>query len=288
VTLVLDIIIVLIVLIGVVVLLYSLVPINSLIREVPPGVIVNKWLLMRRLILLFAGSYIAYAYISWKYIASTGIDLLVPAVFLFGSLFVWISAQLSLQTANDIRRVALLERETITDPLMNIYNRRYMDERLSDEVARSQRYGLPLSVLLLDIDHFKNVNDHYGHQAGDEALKFLGKLILSAVRESDLVTRYGGEEILVITPNTPEKSALVLAERLRKYVESRELVLANERGGRRAIKLTVSVGVSSVSGQDFSAAQLISQVDKALYQAKEQGRNRVVSDSSVMLQEAAV
>jgi len=125
------------------------------------------------------------------------LDLIVPSVFFFGAGFVWLTATLSLHTAIDIRRVTVLEHENITDPLIGIYNRRYLDRRLQEEFIRARRYSLPLSVLLLDIDHFKRVNDAYGHQVGDLVLSYLGKLLLSAIRATDIIARYGGEEILI-------------------------------------------------------------------------------------------
>ena len=118
-------------------------------------------------------------------------ELLIPGIFLFGAIFVWLTIRLSLQTAIDLRRIDLLEAENITDPLTMGYNRRYLDRRLDEEAARAKRYSLDLSVLMIDIDHFKRVNDRYGHQAGDVALYKLSSLLKAALRDLDVVSRYG-------------------------------------------------------------------------------------------------
>jgi len=136
---------------------------------------------------------------------------------------------LIIQVLNASARTRILEEETITDPLMKIYNRRYMDKRLIEEISRAQRYELPLSVFLIDIDHFKQINDNYGHQVGDDVLKGLGKLIPETLRENDIVARYGGEEIFVILPNTSDSDAIIVAERLRHTVESTALIKDNKR-----------------------------------------------------------
>ncbi len=183
---------------------------------------------------------------------------------------------LSLQTAVDLRRLDLLETENITDQLTQVYNRRYLDRRLDTEVARSTRYALPLSVLLLDIDHFKRVNDTYGHQAGDLALSTLGGLLKTALRDLDVVARYGGEEFLLICVNTPADGAAIVAERLRQMVESQQVRVADGSGESRNISITISIGVACLSGGIDSKGKLVEAADRALYRAKEEGRNRVI------------
>ena len=260
---------------GACVLIGALIPVRQIIMQLPPGQIRHRWYILTGLIFIFILGYIGYATAFWNH-ATTWLDLLVPAVFFFGACFVWLTTVLSLQTANDIRRVTILERENISDPLIGIYNRRFLDRRLEEECARARRYSLPLSVLLIDIDHFKRINDVNGHQVGDHVLSYLGKLLLQAVRDSDIVTRYGGDEILIITPNSAAPFAGILAERLRQHVEAHELVLTNVSNSPLQIRITVSIGVAGWSQEVTEWQRLIQNADEALYRAKQEGRNRVV------------
>jgi len=179
----------------------------------------------------------------------------------------------------------VLEQESITDPLMGIYNRRYLERRLTSEVARASRYGMPLSVLLLDIDHFKRINDSYGHQVGDVVLAELAQLIVNTVRTTDIVTRYGGEEIMVIAPSTPLRTAANLAERLRKIIEHRPFdVPAKLHRKLKALHITVSVGVACFGQNANDFQSLIQSTDEALYRAKKKGRNCVITARPVTTQ----
>lgn len=158
------------------------------------------------------------------------------------------------------------------DGLTGLFNHAYMQELLDHEHKRSQRYGRPFSVLMFDVDHFKTVNDTYGHQAGDEVLKCLGELVLQTVRNIDLAARYGGEEFLVILPETGSEGALILAEKLRIDISQQTVAT-----GAGDIAVTISVGVVTCDacGNDFSKQQIIYAVDKAMYMSKRGGRNRV-------------
>lgn len=268
------------VLVGTIVLIAALFRVRQLVAQLPIGQIRRRWYGLTGLILAFLTGYIFYAFAFWEH-HSEWWDLIVPIIFFFGAIFVWLVTVLSLQTAIDIRRVTILEQENITDPLIGIYNRRYLDRRLVEECARAQRYSLPLSLLLLDIDLFKRVNDTHGHQVGDAVLNYLGRLILNAVRASDIVARYGGEEILIITPHTSATIAAELAERIRKHIETHELVLTDERGQRKSICITVSIGVATLNSKMKDCQHLVELADQALYRAKQEGRNRVnVSSSS--------
>jgi diguanylate cyclase (GGDEF)-like protein len=137
---------------------------------------------------------------------------------------------------------------------------------------------MPLSVLLIDIDHFKRVNDIYGHQVGDLVLEGISQLIVTTLRTTDIVARYGGEEIMVIAPSTPVKVATDLAERLRKVVEhaSFEIPVELDRD-ISALGVMVSIGVACLSQHTNDMQELIQSADKALYRAKSEGRNRVVT-----------
>jgi diguanylate cyclase (GGDEF)-like protein len=172
-------------------------------------------------------------------------------------------------------RLSALNKElveiSIIDGLTQVYNRRYFMERFRQEVKRVGRYGPPVSLLMIDIDHFKKVNDTYGHQAGDAVLAGVAGLIKWKLRETDLIARYGGEEFCVIATGTEQAGALVLAERVRQLVDG----AAFEHAGK-TLMVTISIGVSTwtpADRDDFE--ELIRRADAALYQAKEQGRNCV-------------
>lgn len=162
------------------------------------------------------------------------------------------------------------------DPLVGIYNRRYLDRRIKEEIVRACRYALPLAVLLIDVDRFKRINDKHGHQAGDLVLSRLGELIFQTIRQSDIAARYGGEELLIIAPNTTVSSAGALAERLRQRVETHELKLAKGPDQLPEIHITVSIGVAGLSDETADGEKIIRNADEALYRAKQEGRNRTV------------
>jgi diguanylate cyclase (GGDEF)-like protein len=158
----------------------------------------------------------------------------------------------------------------ITDPLTGLLNRRYLEERFSQEIERSKRYQFPLSFVMLDIDGFKSFNDRFGHQAGDEVLRETAHCIRRSLRNFDVAARYGGEEFIVVLPETDVTSAMILAERLRKAVEQH---FADERSRH---PVTVSIGVSSLSKTLQNRHQVIRAADQALYAAKKRGKNCVV------------
>jgi len=166
----------------------------------------------------------------------------------------------------------------LQDPLTGLYNRRHLDDRLGSEVAASLRHGRALALLMIDIDHFKVVNDSSGHLAGDEALKMVAFVLRGAVRKEDVLARYGGEEFVVIARETPLEGARALAERIRRAVEKSRCAW---QGGELAV--TVSVGVAvSVGPSEYlpgrSESALVEAADRALYAAKRGGRNRVAID----------
>jgi len=167
----------------------------------------------------------------------------------------------------------------LQDPLTGLYNRRHLDDRLGSELAAAQRHGRPLSLLMVDIDHFKDVNDAHGHLAGDETLKMVAFVLRGAVRKEDVLARYGGEEFVVIARETGLDGARALAERIRRAVEkSRCSWQGTELGVTVSIGVTVSVGLTEyVPGR--SEREFVEAADRALYAAKQQGRNRVVAQS---------
>jgi diguanylate cyclase (GGDEF)-like protein len=235
----------------------------------------RRWQFFTALILIFLSGYIGYGTLHWGS-SHEFQDLGVPVIFFFGGAFVLMSNHFLLQTACDVLRIAALELENVTDPLMGIYNRRYLDRRLLEEVTRSQRYDLPLTIMMIDVDHFKNINDTFGHPCGDRVLTRLGQEVMNSVRDTDLVARYGGEEIMVIAPNTALGEITILAERIREVVEKVVLTpLAVKPDLPSTLRLTVSIGVATLDQSIQSVEALVHRADEALYHAKDSGRNRV-------------
>ncbi len=163
-----------------------------------------------------------------------------------------------------------LEKEVLIDPLSGVANRRALRERLKNELYRFLRYRQFFSMLLFDVDHFKAINDQYGHWAGDRCLKEIIKRIKPILRETDFMGRWGGDEFLVIFPGTDHESAAAVAERLRKLIENTRFVYHKQE-----ISLTVSIGVTEIQDSDTSQEMVFNRVDKAMYQAKKKGRNMV-------------
>jgi diguanylate cyclase (GGDEF)-like protein len=160
---------------------------------------------------------------------------------------------------------------TVRDPLTRLHNRRYLDERLQTEFAFAARHRTSLSVLVIDVDHFKRVNDTMGHQAGDAVLRGLAAALQRMVRAEDLLARYGGEEFVVAARGIDENSAAVFAERIRRNVERLEIPWADSR-----LRITISVGLAHLGERRYPAHDaLVAAADGALYRAKKNGRNRV-------------
>lgn len=171
-----------------------------------------------------------------------------------------------------------LEKLSITDELTQLGNRRAFDQRLCDEIRQAQQFGQPLSLLLLDVDRFKEYNDTFGHPMGDKVLQTIAEILYYGVRSTDFVARYGGEEFAVIMPDTDQLDCLSLSERIRETVETAPCP------GR---KITVSGGASTWSEYSNDTdnvlslgARMVAEADKALYRAKESGRNRIAHASA--------
>lgn len=184
-------------------------------------------------------------------------------------LLIKVSTQLGLV----IERI-LLNEETkamaTKDPLTGLYNRNVFKKELAKEITRSRRLEVPLSMLIADLDHFKRVNDTYGHLAGDETLRRVASLITETVRDIDIACRYGGEEFAVLLPMTDLKGALNVAERIRQKVENLTINFEKQR-----IQITISIGVATYQGE--SAEEFFERADKAAYSSKTRGRNRVTA-----------
>lgn len=164
-----------------------------------------------------------------------------------------------------------VQRLSITDGLTRLYSYRYFRQRLEEELVLAKRYGSVLSLLIFDIDHFKRYNDTYGHLAGDQVLQEVARLLREGAEASHLVARYGGEEMVLLAPETDREHAIALAERIRQTVESRAFVV-----GKDSTRVAVSCGVAVYPRDAKGGLDLVAKADKALYAAKEGGRNRVV------------
>jgi two-component system, cell cycle response regulator len=164
----------------------------------------------------------------------------------------------------------------ITDALTGLYNRRYMETHVGTLVEQAATRGKPLTVLVLDIDYFKSINDGHGHDAGDDVLREFALRIRKSIRGIDLACRYGGEEFVVVMPETDLAVATMVAERLRRRIASEPFLIQK---GARSVEVTISIGIAALGSGD-NAASVLKRADQALYRAKRDGRNRVVPDAA--------
>jgi len=169
------------------------------------------------------------------------------------------------------------------DGLTGLYNRWYLIEKIDSEINRALRHGSPMSVLMLDLDHFKRINDTWGHSAGDEVLKAIGKLLKDSCRVYDVPGRYGGEEFCIVLPETRMGNTQVVAERIRQRLESTEVACGGD-----SVVVTASIGIAGMdepaSSEILSPAALIDRADRALYSAKSRGRNRIETWDRTLLE----
>jgi two-component system cell cycle response regulator len=208
-------------------------------------------------------------------LGSTDLQRFTPAL---GTDFVEHMASIIAICLENVISNEMLKYMGLTDALTGVYNRRYIDRRLVEEVARAQRQAYRISVMFIDVDHFKAVNDSVGHQAGDDVLREVAARIKMELRVSDALARFGGEEFVVLLINADLTAAAMVAERIRAGVAGKPVDLADGQG----VNVSVSIGVSALDDEvqalpiEAVAQQLVALADGALYQAKEAGRNRVV------------
>ncbi len=165
----------------------------------------------------------------------------------------------------------------ITDPLTGLYNRRYMENHLTALVEQAASRGKPLTALVLDVDYFKAINDTHGHDAGDDVLREFATRIRKSIRGIDLACRFGGEEFVIIMPETDMAIATIVAERLRRRIASEPFSIQQGSG---AVSVTISIGIATLDTADDTAGSILKRADQALYRAKRDGRNRVVADAA--------
>lgn len=192
------------------------------------------------------------------------------------ALAIAVSEQLAL-TLSNLKLRETLKQQSIIDPLTSLFNRRYMDETLHRELTRALRKSLPLSVIVLDIDHFKKVNDNFGHDAGDAVLRNFAHCIKRSVRDSDMVCRLGGEELVLILIECDKQAALARAEKIIADIR----LLDNKHGLQHIGRVTASIGVATFPDDGDCADDLIKAADQAMYRAKNAGRDRIMAANAV-------
>jgi diguanylate cyclase (GGDEF)-like protein len=197
--------------------------------------------------------------------------VLAGAILLFGVIYFFVGR---LMRKISEAQQKLVELATIDD-LTQLNNRRYFFERFNQEVERAKRYQRPLSCIILDIDYFKRVNDTYGHLSGDQVLIDIAQILKNSCRQSDLAGRYGGEELIILLPETEAAGAMVIADRIRERIERHQTV----DGKGEIIQVTVSMGVASLTRPELEKIdkneRIIQYADDALLKAKKEGRNRI-------------
>ncbi len=167
-------------------------------------------------------------------------------------------------------RTKSLEQEALLDSLTNIHNRRAYEIRIDEELQRFKRYNQLFSLVMLDVDHFKAVNDEFGHRTGDKCLCEIVNRVRSSLRKVDFLARYGGEEFVAILPGTTRQNACVVAEKLRQHIERTAFLFQGKR-----VPVTISLGVTQVESSDSDPQSIFARADEAMYEAKRAGRNRV-------------
>lgn len=187
---------------------------------------------------------------------------------------------ISNETATAVERAKIYQHTldiSIKDELTKVFNRRYFNDRVFRELHRAKRYKRELSLIMIDIDHFKNFNDTYGHHIGDEVLRWVAKNIGESIRDSDILARYGGEEFVIILTETDKQGAAFVGEKVRKNLEERSVNLTEMFKSNIPItrNITISLGVSHFPGDGNTVEELIDRADQNLYKAKAGGRNRV-------------
>jgi diguanylate cyclase (GGDEF)-like protein len=249
--------------------LTSLVAVRRVHRMLPQGAVRATWGVMSSLICILAAGDLALLWLNHTQGPHRHQDWLVGSICLAASLFVAFACSLAHRSEKDIARLSRLESVAYVDPVTELYNRRHIMTVLDAECIRSNSHNSPLSILLMDVDNFKKINDTYGHQAGDVVLKEMG-ILITAASGSRFVGRFGGEEFLVLLPQEDAADAWVTAERVRAVIEAATVVY----DGQPIISPTISIGIATTFGWKEKPEDLVGLADEALYAAKSTGRNR--------------
>ncbi|MBB5316748.1 GGDEF domain-containing protein [Tunturibacter empetritectus] len=266
-----NLIIQLILAISVAFLFSALLPIRWICAMLPRGLARSTWRSMSVLIIFSAAGVAVFLRINTTEAPNPHDDWLVSLVFLAASIFVLTVCTLALHTAKDLSKIADLEHAAIIDPVTELFNRRHIMALLDAQCQHSSQHNSPFSILLIDVDNFKTINDTFGHRTGDTVLKELGRVIAHIIPDSRSIGRYGGEEFLVILPQSASSEAWRIAEELRAAVQSTKI--ASQRAPINSP--TISIGIATAYGWKETSEDLIEIADQALYSAKAAGRNCV-------------
>lgn len=262
------------VLTGALIHLISLFFVKKIVSSIP--VKVKEWKFLGLCILVFFFGYLVFAVTLWTGHDFISGDVITSFIFFLGACFVLLVTYIGRDSIRAMQELVELQKDVVTDPLMGIYNRRFIDRQIEHEFNLSCRHSIPFSIALLDVDHFKSINDTYGHHTGDLVLKRIAEILSNSLRKSDFVGRFGGEEILIILPGTNREGALNLAEKLREKIASKPIINTGEHCFGQDLYCTVSIGVATFDCKRHKHFKdLINDADVAMYEAKCSGRNKV-------------
>ena len=255
----------------------ALLTLVRLLPEIPAGPTQNRWRANGLLLGLCLLGVLALMFV----LADAGSgprNLLEPALLALLACLTLLLFRGAASLVGQMRRVASIDRTAITDALTGLRQRAYLDRRMQEEMSRSQRHGQAVSLILLDVDEFADINRDHGYQVGDKVLSEISQMLAAGLRTSDVLVRYAGEEMAVLATDTTPAGAVLVAERLRREVEvGARKALREAQGARRPI--TVSAGVAGIDAGVKGRYDLFSAAERALEQAKAQGKNRVVLGS---------
>ena len=258
-------------------MVYSILLAARIIGRLPRGRYLKWWKLLTVLISGFAICYFIFA-LAISQREPNSLMQFVVAILFFGAVFVLLTLQLVMHTFSGIEQSPGVTSISIFDEGAGTYNLRYFEIRLHEEFERARRYNCPLTLLLMEIDNLQKISSSYGRIMGAKAFGMIGKLLKESSRASDIIARYGGDQLIMLLPNTALYSAKKAAEKYRANIEKKELDVDDDEHAAKSVHLnfTVSIGVSSLHSDIKHASELTRRADIALYKAKARGRNRVV------------
>jgi diguanylate cyclase (GGDEF)-like protein len=272
---------------GAIILSAAFLAIHKMICQLPKGKVRLSWSVLRVLIFLLISAYASFTVVSLngRFMEVNSISYyVVPLTYFLCACIVYLVISFVLDSAIYVRQFATGELENITDPQLGIHNRRYLEHRLLQEVQRAQRYKLPLSALLLNLDFYHKIADQYGRQIADGILASFAKLVLNTARSTDIVARYEEDKIMIVATNTPVAAIPVFAYRLRKMVTETILLpkedVADFKNGKKLELVTVSIGVAGISAEIRTMETLEKSAEDALTQAQAKGPSMVVINKS--------
>lgn len=272
---------------GAFILLAAFIATHKIVRQLPKGKVRLNWSVLSVLIFLLISAYASFAAVSLKgrFIEANSISYhVVPLTYFLCACIVYLAISFVLDSAVYVKQFASGELENIIDPQLGIHNRRYLEHRLLQEVQRANRYKLPLSIMLINLDFFHKIADQYGQQIADGVLVSFAKLILNTARTTDIVARFNEDKIMVVATNTPVTSIPVFAERLRKSVTSSILLPKDDvedfKNGKKIELVTISIGVAGISANIKTMETLLKNTEDALAQALAKGPNMAIINKS--------